>query len=93
MIFSVSNIEETTSIGYELGKLLNAGDIICLTGDLGTGKTHITKGIAKGLGIDEYITSPTFTIVREYREGKRPLFHMDSFKHGLFIFSYYSCTT
>ena len=52
MIFSVSNIEETTSIGYELGKLLNAGDIISLTGDLGTGKTHITKGIAKGLGID-----------------------------------------
>ena len=46
MIFSVSNIEETTSIGYELGKLLNSGDIICLTGDLGTGKTHITKGIA-----------------------------------------------
>ena len=54
MIFSVSNIEETTSIGYELGKLLNAGDIICLTGDLGTGKTHITKEINKDLSYYEY---------------------------------------
>ena len=80
MIFSVSNIEETTSIGYELGKLLNAGDIICLTGDLGTGKTHITKGIAKGLGIDEYITSPTFTIVNEYDAEKFKIFHFDLYR-------------
>ena len=80
MIFSVSNIEETTSIGYELEKLLNAGDIICLTGDLGTGKTHITKGIAKGLGIDEYITSPTFTIVNEYDSGRLKLNHFDVYR-------------
>ena len=80
MIFSVSNIEETTSIGYELGKLLNAGDIICLTGDLGTGKTHITKGIAKGLSIDEYITSPTFTIVNEYDSGRLKLNHFDVYR-------------
>lgn len=80
MIFSVSNIEETTSIGYELGKLLNSGDIICLTGDLGTGKTHITKGIAKGLSIDEYITSPTFTIVNEYDSGRLKLNHFDVYR-------------
>lgn len=66
MDFVVNNIDETTSLGYKLGKLLNPGDVICLTGDLGTGKTHITKGIAKGLGINDTITSPTFTIVNEY---------------------------
>ena len=47
MIISVNSVEQTTNLGMELGKILNAGDIICLTGDLGTGKTHITKGIAK----------------------------------------------
>ena len=66
MDFYVNSLEETTKIGYLLGELVQPGDIICLTGDLGTGKTHITKGIAKGLGIEEYITSPTFTIVNEY---------------------------
>ena len=70
MIFSVNSVEETTKLGVELGKLLNSGDIIALTGDLGTGKTHITKGIAKGLGVTDYITSPTFTIVNEYDSGR-----------------------
>ena len=56
MNFNVENIEDTTKLGFAIGKLLNPGDIVCLTGDLGTGKTHITKGIAKGLDIDEYIT-------------------------------------
>ena len=65
MIFSVNSVEETTNLGIALGKLLKSGDIVCLTGDLGTGKTHITKGIAKGLEITDYITSPTFTIVNE----------------------------
>ena len=65
MVFSVNSVEETTNLGISLGKILKPGDIVCLTGDLGTGKTHITKGIAKGLEITDYITSPTFTIVNE----------------------------
>lgn len=80
MYFNVDNVEETTAIGFNLGKLLNSGDIICLTGDLGTGKTHITKGIAKGLNIDEHITSPTFTIVNEYDTGRLKLFHFDVYR-------------
>ena len=60
MHFYVKDIEETTNLGFSIGKLLKSGDIVCLTGDLGTGKTHITKGIAKGLEIDDHITSPTF---------------------------------
>ena len=79
MIFSVNSVEETTSLGIALGKLLKSGDIVCLTGDLGTGKTHITKGIAKGLEITDYITSPTFTIVQVY-EGEKPLYHFDMYR-------------
>lgn len=80
MEFHVYNLEETTNIGFLIGKLVNPGDIICLTGDLGTGKTHITKGIAKGLNIDEYITSPTFTIVNEYDSGRLKLNHFDVYR-------------
>ena len=80
MNFSVNSVEQTTAIGLELGKLLNSGDIVCLTGDLGTGKTHITKGIAKGLGITEYITSPTFTIVNEYDSGRLKFYHFDVYR-------------
>ena len=80
MDFVVNNIDETTSLGYKLGKLLNPGDVICLTGDLGTGKTHITKGIAKGLGINDTITSPTFTIVNEYDSGRLKLNHFDVYR-------------
>lgn len=80
MIFSVNSVEETKSLGIELGKLLNAGDVIALTGDLGTGKTHITKGIAEGLGVTDYITSPTFTIVNEYDSGRLKLNHFDVYR-------------
>ena len=80
MIFEVKSIGETTKIGFNLGKLLNPGDIVCLTGDLGTGKTHITKGIAKGLDINENITSPTFTIVNEYERGRLKLNHFDVYR-------------
>ena len=80
MIFEVKSIGETTKIGFNLGKLLNPGDIVCLTGDLGTGKTHITKGIAKGLDINENITSPTFTIVNEYDSGRLKLNHFDVYR-------------
>lgn len=80
MNFYVNSLEETTKIGSLLGKLVQPGDVICLTGDLGTGKTHITKGIAKGLGISEHITSPTFTIVNEYDSGKLKFYHFDVYR-------------
>ena len=80
MEFKVNSIEETTNLGIELGKLLNSGDIVCLTGDLGTGKTHITKGIAKGLDINDTITSPTFTIVNEYDSGRLKMNHFDVYR-------------
>ena len=78
----ISNSEDRTfDIGYKLGTLLQKGDIVCLTGDLGAGKTTMTKAIAKGLNIDEYITSPTFTIVHEY-EGREKLYHFDVYRVG-----------
>ena len=80
MIFEVNSVEDTTKLGINLGKLLKSGDIVCLTGDLGTGKTHITKGIAKGLGIEDNITSPTFTIVNEYENGRLKLNHFDVYR-------------
>ena len=80
MEFQVNSIKETSNLGSQLGKLLNSGDVICLTGDLGTGKTHITKGIAKGLGINDTITSPTFNIVNEYNSGRLKLNHFDVYR-------------
>lgn len=71
--------KETFDIGFEIGKRLQAGNVISLTGDLGAGKTHLTKGIASGLGVDDYVTSPTFTIVNEY-EGRLPFYHFDVYR-------------
>jgi tRNA threonylcarbamoyladenosine biosynthesis protein TsaE len=71
--------EQTFMIGEALGRLLKQGDIICLTGDLGAGKTAFTKGIGKGLEIKEFITSPTYTIINEY-EGTLPLYHFDVYR-------------
>ena len=79
MEFVVTTVEETYKIGELIGALVNPGDIICLIGDLGTGKTHLTKGIAKGLGIKEHVTSPTFTIVNEYT-GRLTLYHFDVYR-------------
>jgi tRNA threonylcarbamoyladenosine biosynthesis protein TsaE len=77
--FIVDSVEKTMEIGRKIGELARSGDVICLIGDLGTGKTHITKGIAEGLGIKEYITSPTFTIVNEYF-GRLKLNHFDVYR-------------
>jgi len=74
-----TSVTETMEAGYKLGNILEPGDVICLFGDLGTGKTVFTGGIAKALGIDGYITSPTFSIVNEYN-GRLPLFHFDVYR-------------
>lgn len=72
---------ELIAIGEQIGKKLIAGDVLVLTGDLGAGKTTLTKGIAKSLGISQMIKSPTYTIVREY-EGRLPLYHLDVYRIG-----------
>ncbi|MBU3176964.1 tRNA (adenosine(37)-N6)-threonylcarbamoyltransferase complex ATPase subunit type 1 TsaE [Clostridium estertheticum] len=79
MEYIVTTVDETYKIGELIGSLVNSGDIICLIGDLGTGKTHLTKGIAKGLDIKDNITSPTFTIVNEYT-GRLKLYHFDVYR-------------
>lgn len=73
--------KDTREIGFKLGKLLNPGNVICLVGDLGAGKTTMTQSLAEALEVDDYITSPTFTIVNEY-EGKMPLYHFDVYRIG-----------
>lgn len=78
-MISLNNLEETEKFGIFLGANLNPGDVVCLNGDLGAGKTTLTKSIAKGLGIDDYVTSPTFTIVNEYY-GKTDLYHIDTYR-------------
>ncbi len=67
------------ALAKTFGQLAEAGDIVCLTGDLGAGKTTFTKAFALGMEIDEHITSPTFTIIQEY-EGKTPLYHFDVYR-------------
>ena len=74
--------EETRALGLEIADALEPGDIVALIGDLGTGKTALTKYIAEGLGIKEEISSPTFTIVKEYRSGRLPLYHFDVYRLG-----------
>ena len=79
MNFITNTVEETIELGKKIGRSLKPGDIVCIDGDLGSGKTHLTKGIALGLGIDEHITSPTFNIVNEY-EGRIKLYHFDVYR-------------
>ena len=77
----LDNDKETREIGFKLGKLLKPGSIVCLIGDLGAGKTTMTQSLAEALEVEDYITSPTFTIVNEY-EGKMPLYHFDVYRIG-----------
>lgn len=74
--------EETFAFGEELGRLAKPGQVYCLDGDLGVGKTVFTKGFAAGLGIEEPVNSPTFTILQVYEEGRLPLYHFDVYRLG-----------
>lgn len=73
---------DTRILGLRIAEAAEPGDIIALIGDLGTGKTALTKYIAEGLGVTEEVISPTFTIVKEYRSGRLPLFHFDVYRLG-----------
>lgn len=84
MIYETNCQEETYNLGKEIAKSANPGDIIRLDGDLGVGKTVFTQGFAEGLGIDDYINSPTFTIVQVYDQGRLPLYHFDAYRIGDF---------
>lgn len=76
----ISSEKEAAEFGKRLGKTLERGDVLALVGELGTGKTTLTKAIAAGLDISETVTSPTFTIVKEYNSGRLPLFHFDVYR-------------
>lgn len=82
MIKETSRPEETFALGRLLGQQALAGQIYCLDGDLGTGKTVFTQGFAEGLGIDGPVNSPTFTILQQYEEGRLPLYHFDVYRIG-----------
>ena len=71
---------ETEALGAALGRILPAGTVIAYRGDLGAGKTAFTRGLARGLGYGEPVTSPTYTIVNEYLGGRLPLFHFDMYR-------------
>lgn len=82
MIYETLSPRETFELGEKLGQNAKAGQIICLNGDLGVGKTVFTQGFAKGLGIEESVNSPTFTIIQVYDEGRLPLYHFDVYRIG-----------
>lgn len=77
---TIKSEEDTRRFGLDLADRLKPGDVVALIGDLGTGKTTLTKYIAEGLGVRERITSPTFTIVCEYHSGRLPLYHFDVYR-------------
>ncbi len=82
MIIETRSPEETFSVGMRLGEKAVPGQVFTLTGDLGVGKTVLTQGLAKGLGIEEPVSSPTFTIVQVYEEGRLPFYHFDVYRIG-----------
>ena len=82
MIIETNSASETLALGEKLGKAAKPGQIYTLNGDLGVGKTVLTQGFAKGLGITEAVNSPTFTIVQVYEEGRLPLYHFDVYRIG-----------
>ena len=82
MEYITKSPSETEDVGAALARVLQPGAVIAYRGDLGAGKTAFTRGLAKGLGVKENVTSPTFTIVNEYLSGSMPLFHFDMYRLG-----------
>ena len=82
MVKETFSAKETFETGYEMGLKALPGQIYCLNGDLGVGKTVFTQGVANGLGITEPVSSPTFTIIQEYEEGRLPFYHFDVYRIG-----------
>ena len=80
MIFTTTSPAETEAVGAALAKILTPGTVLAYRGDLGAGKTAFTRGLAKGLGCTDMVTSPTYTIVNEYLSGRLPLFHFDMYR-------------
>ena len=80
MTFYTNSPAQTETVGEKLGKALVPGTVIAYRGDLGAGKTAFTRGLARGLGCTEQVTSPTYTIVNEYLSGRMPLFHFDMYR-------------
>ena len=80
MIYETNSPEETERVGEALGRIVRPGTVIAYQGDLGAGKTAFTRGVARGLGYAEPVTSPTYTIVNEYLGGRLPLFHFDMYR-------------
>ncbi len=80
MEFITNSPEETETIGAKLGAILQPGTVLAYRGDLGAGKTAFTRGLARGLGAADMVTSPTYTIVNEYLSGRMPLFHFDMYR-------------
>ena len=78
--FITNSERETEELGVRLAERLEPGNVVAFTGDLGAGKTAFTRGLARGLGITDRVTSPTFTIVNEYEGGRLPLFHFDMYR-------------
>ena len=79
-MIELSGLDKTEELAKVIGEVAQPGDNLVLTGDLGAGKTTLTKGIARGLGIEQMIKSPTYTIIREYDQGRLPLYHMDIYR-------------
>ncbi len=80
--FITNTPEETEALGARLARALEPGAVVAFTGDLGAGKTAFVRGLARGLGVQDRVTSPTFTIVNEYEGGRLPLFHFDLYRLG-----------
>ena len=82
MEYISNSVKETEDLGAGLAAGLTAGAVVAFTGDLGAGKTAFVRGMAQGLGVPDRVTSPTFTIVNEYEDGRLPLFHFDMYRLG-----------
>ena len=80
MEYITNSPAQTEALGFALGKILKPGTVIAYCGDLGAGKTAFTRGLARGLGCSDLVTSPTYTIVNEYLSGRMPLFHFDMYR-------------